>query len=243
MARDLVWTDKNLKTFWDYYSDKEEEYFTEVFGDVIVKSFYQYLNNDPICVDYGCGTGGLVKALVSVGIKTIGIDYNQKSINNIKEKYERYPSFNGAYAVEELRKEKTNKIEANIVFSIETIEHVLSNNLNEYFLSIKNIMTDNSLLIISCPNDEDIESSKVYCPESDLTFHPMQHVRSLNKKTLKEIVEPQGFKLIETFSTDLRAHFSYSKKNYLKSKVRLIKSILLNYDLYQPHLFGIFKKI
>ena len=85
MARDLVWTDKNLKNFWDYYSDKEEEYFTEVFGDVIVKSFNQYLNNDLICVDYGCGTGGLVKALVSVGIKTIGIDYNQKSINNIKD--------------------------------------------------------------------------------------------------------------------------------------------------------------
>ena len=243
MANDLIWTDKNLKKFWDYWSDKEEEYFTEAFGDVIVKLFNQYFNNDPICVDYGCGTGGLVKSLVSNGIKTIGIDYNQKSIINIKEKYKRYPSFNGAYVVEELRKEKAKKIEANIVFSIETIEHVLSSNLNEYFLSIKNIMVDNSLLIISCPNDEDIESNKVYCPESDLTFHPMQHVRSLDKRTLAELVEPQGFKLLKVFSTDLKNNYNYSKKNFFKSKIRSIKSILFNYDLYQPHLFGVFKKI
>lgn len=243
MANDLIWTDKNLKKFWDYWSDKEEDYFTEVFGDVIVSLFNEYFKNNPKCVDYGCGTGGLVKSLVSNGIKTIGIDYNQKSVNSVKDKFKMYPSFEGTYSVEELRKDEAKKIDADIVFSIETIEHVLSGNLNEYFSSIKNIMTDNSLLIISCPNDEDIQSAKVYCPDSDLTFHPMQHVRSLNKKSLAELVETQGFKMLKVFSTDLGANYKYSKKNFLKSKLRLIKSFLFNYDLYQPHLFGVFKKI
>ena len=137
MAKDLVWNDNNLKNFWDYWSDKEEEYFSEVFSDVIVSLFNQYFSNNPMCVDYGCGTGGLVKSLVSKNIRTIGIDYNRKSVSNIKEKYQKFASFNGAYSVEELIAEKDRRIEANIVFSIETIEHVLNDNLDQYFSSIK----------------------------------------------------------------------------------------------------------
>jgi len=104
-------------------------------------------------------------------------------------------------------------------------------------------MSKDSYLIISCPNDEDIESAKVYCPESDILFHPMQHVRSLDKSTLIELVESNGFKSVWCFSTDLNSNFNYSKRNFLKYKLRSIKSKVLNYKLYKPHLFGIFKKI
>ena len=99
-----------------------------------------------------------------------------------------------------------------------------------------------SYLILSCPNNEDIEKGKIYCPESDIIFHPMQHVRSLNKETLPKLVEPYGFELIDCFSTDLSSDYNYSKKNFVKRKLRILKSKILSYEHYSPHLFGIFKK-
>jgi len=241
MPKELVWTKNNLIRFWDYWSDRPDDYFAESYNKVIIKLFSNYIKNNATCVDYGCGSGGLVKGLLSKGLQTIAIDHNQKSIEKIINKYNSISNFIGAYPVDQLINNKI-KINADIVFSLETIEHVINDDLNNYFSYIKNIMELDSYLILSCPNNEDIERSKIYCPESDIIFHPTQHVRSLNLETLPKLVEPHGFELIDCFSTDLSSDYHYSKKNFIKRKLRILKSKILSYELYSPHLFGVFKK-
>ena len=55
--------------------------------------------------------------------------------------------------------------------------------------------------------------------------------------------ESNGFKSVRYFSTDLNSNFNYSKRNFIKYKLRSIKSKVLNHKLYKPLFFGIFKKI
>jgi len=92
VAKELVWNERNLKKFWNYWSGKEDAYF-----------------------------------------KTIGIDHNRKSIKKIKRDYQSNPNFYGAYTVNELES-LNEKVVSDVVFSLETIEHVLDNKMNEYFL-------------------------------------------------------------------------------------------------------------
>ena len=49
-------------------------------------------------------------------------------------------------------------------------------------------------LVVTTPNEEDLEQSKVVCPECLARFHKMQHVRSWSARTLTERLEGYGFK-------------------------------------------------
>ena len=43
MAKELVWNERNLKKFWDYWSGKEDAYFAIAFGHIIVEIFSKYI--------------------------------------------------------------------------------------------------------------------------------------------------------------------------------------------------------
>ena len=238
MPREIKWDDTLVNKFWDYYSDKTDTYFAEAFGDVFVSMFQNLIKNDSICVDYGCGSGGLIKSLLKYDNKVIGIDNNKMSVENIRQRFSFDPNFHGAYHA----KDSFQDLKADIIFSLEAIEHVLEGALPAYFKTLQSLLNDNGYLIISCPNDENIESAKVYCPISDTIFHPTQHVRSLNEKSIKKIIEAYDFEFIKSFTMDLQDSFSYSKINWIKNMLRETKAKMWGYKLKKPHLIAVFKK-
>ncbi len=240
MPKELIWNDELVQKFWTYYSDKTETYYAEVFGKIFVHDYKKYIPNNGLCIDYGCGSGGLVKSLLNQNINTIGIDDNKRSVELLKKRFIKINNLIGSYTIEEV---KEQKIEADVVFSLEAIEHVLESRLAEYFTNIKSLIKENGIFIISCPNDEDIEGGKVYCPESDKVFHPTQHMRSLNKESIKLFVESYGFEKIDIIETDLSCHYMYSSSNYYKMKLREIKASIFGYRINKPHLIAIFKNI
>ena len=238
MPKEMVWNNELVQKFWDYYSDKTETYYAETYGDVFVQMFKKYIDKNSVCLDYGCGSGGLVKSLLKNNTKTIAIDDNKRSVELIKKRFSGYEKLIGAYTINSIKKNE----KADLIFSLEAIEHVLDENLDQYFQNIKSLLSENGLLIISCPNDEDIENGKVYCPVSDTIFHPTQHVRSLNKNSIKKFVENYGFNEIKIFETDLICHPKYSVSNWLKMSLRNIKASITGNNLYKPHLIAIFKR-
>ena len=64
MPKEIVWNNELVQKFWDYYSDKTETYYAEAYGDIFVHMFQKYIDKNSICLDYGCGSGGLVKSLL-----------------------------------------------------------------------------------------------------------------------------------------------------------------------------------
>ena len=53
----LVWDEKLVIKFWDYYSQFPEKYFTYQFGGNIVTILSQNVKSGSAILDYGCGTG------------------------------------------------------------------------------------------------------------------------------------------------------------------------------------------
>ena len=54
------------------------------------------------------------------------------------------------------------------------------------------------LLIVTTPNNENLELQMSYCPVSNLLFHRWQHVRSFTRATLCELLNRFGYTEIVT---------------------------------------------
>ena len=119
MPKELIWNDELVQKFWTYYSNKTETYYAEVFGNIFVHDYKNYIPNNGICIDYGCGSGGLVKSLLNQNIKTIGIDDNTRSVELLKKRFKGNNHLIGSFSIEEVKKQT---IKADVIFSLEAIE-------------------------------------------------------------------------------------------------------------------------
>jgi 2-polyprenyl-3-methyl-5-hydroxy-6-metoxy-1,4-benzoquinol methylase len=124
------------------------------------------------------------------------------------------------------------------VFLIEAIEHMPDRHLGPSMEAILSALKPGGWLVVSTPNDEDIEAAEVYCPVSRVAFHPMQHLRSWNEKTLLQYLGEAGFVAVDCRQADLQALPYHSRKEWLK---RLLKRALYgNYK--DPHLVAFARK-
>ena len=63
-----------------FYKNYNEKYLNSV------KYIKNYIHNDAIFLDYGCGSGYFMKALDSYGYKSVGIDYDKNYFRS-KERF------------------------------------------------------------------------------------------------------------------------------------------------------------
>ena len=64
IPKEIKWNNELVNKFWDYYNDKTHTYFAEAYGDVFFHMFKSLIKQDNVCIDYGCGSEGLIKALL-----------------------------------------------------------------------------------------------------------------------------------------------------------------------------------
>ncbi len=76
----MKWTDENIKSFWDYESNFEENYFTYQVGKKVVEYFEKLLKDKYSILDFGCGPGFLVGHLLSLDINVYGVDFSDSTI-------------------------------------------------------------------------------------------------------------------------------------------------------------------
>src|SRR5262245_5759971 len=118
----LEWTDDLVERFWSFQGDKIHTYFAESFGPAIVRRTAQWVPAHAVCIDYGCGSGGLTAALLAAGHKVGAIDFTPKSVAHVAQRFAGRDNFLGARTVAEQASAPFPT--ADIVFSVETIEHV-----------------------------------------------------------------------------------------------------------------------
>jgi len=79
------------------------------------------------------------------------------------------------------------------VFCLEVVEHVLPAEMHGFLAQLSKLVKPGGLLFVSCPFEEDLEASFVYCPTCDSEFHRWQHLRSLTASAVRGLVESGGF--------------------------------------------------
>ena len=55
-----IWTDEQVKIFWNYESRFPENYWSRNFGKDLIKNYSRYLIDAKIILDLGCGDGGFI---------------------------------------------------------------------------------------------------------------------------------------------------------------------------------------
>lgn len=182
-------------------------------------------------LDYACGTGSLTGHLLNEGLDVAACDLSSDSLAIVRERYQNHPNFIGVSAPNDL---KMTASPFDAVLLVELIEHVDDATLSGIFAEVKGALRPGGLIVVTTPNDENLQAETVYCPSCNHTFHRWQHVRSWSADSLADIFRTAGIDVVEIFATD----FSLSRKNgslrYLLRRVsRAIQSVR------PPHLVGI----
>lgn len=227
----LVWDEKLVIKFWDYYSQFPEKYFTYQFGGNIVTILSQNVKSGSAILDYGCGTGYLIKHFIDEGFETYGADTSPVSVESVNNRYKDSSNYKGAFLIDELL--KLNR-KFDVIFVIEVIEHLTDEFLFPLIENVKKLVNPGGQIIFTTPKDENLDNSSVYCPVCDHTFHRWQHVRSWSIDSLTSCLQKQNLKVTSCYGTD----FSENKpKEFLKK----IKHSARNYffSTPNPHLVAI----
>jgi SAM-dependent methyltransferase len=84
------------------------------------------------------------------------------------------------------------------VLMIEVIEHILDEQLDDALSGVARAVRPGGTLIVTTPNNEDLDLGMAYCPVSNMLFHRWQHVRSFTDVALRELLLRYGFEEIVT---------------------------------------------
>ena len=186
-------------------------------------------------LDFGCGPGFIWDHLVTEHARWryFALDFSAKSVEAIVAKGGNDSRFIGASLVDGLPTGlRAQSFDA--VLLIEVIEHLSDEHLELTIQEIRRLLRPKGVLLVTTPNDENLEASTHMCPECGAVFHEWQHVRSWTAESLCAALEKVGFVVKRTRKTDLRA------RDPLRMAVRLTRKYIFRHSV-DPHLIMTFE--
>jgi 2-polyprenyl-3-methyl-5-hydroxy-6-metoxy-1,4-benzoquinol methylase len=201
---DVDWSPEKIQQFWDIRaSTGDGDYFSAMTGPSLVSSILKLAAPRPGAriLDLGCGRGHLLSLLAARGFRIAGADSSPGSVRAAQAAV-------AAVEPDRIRVGDPSAIpfEAgafDVVVLIETIEHVRPEGLTSLLAEVRRVLAPNGALFITTPNSEDLSANLVRCPDCGARFHPMQHLRSWDARSLKEVLTSAGFVDVRAYGTRL----------------------------------------
>lgn len=217
LVRDLI--DHDYDSFYSdsagiYQPPNESEFQSQVVGMGRYVSFLEEcVHEKGKVLDIGCNAGYLVKALSDANWQSSGVEIVPSVAKFAVSRGLKVFNCNLA----EIPSEES-------VFDVITVTHVLEHvpKLQEFLKEIGNHLNPNGYLFIAVPNFSKINKF-IYGKSYDI-FIPGQHIWYFENKTLANIVEQSGFKLIQQrtlYSTNIE-----SKKMFGSFLKRLLSYVV-----------------
>jgi SAM-dependent methyltransferase len=233
------WTPEKVGRFWDYVAGSkatEQNAFSAIAGDAIIEIASRYADLKGNILDYGCSHGFLIEKLLKRGVCCEGLEFSADSAKKVAGKFEHDKNFRGITIAQNLPAPlESGKYD--LVFVLEVLEHLLDHWLDQTLNELYRITKKGGLVIVSVPNEEDLNEHKVLCPDCGGIFHIIQHVRSWSKETLASRMQDAGFQKFLCKTTRLRegGRFSYARYIFMLLVNRLTGKKM-------PHLIYIGRK-
>jgi SAM-dependent methyltransferase len=204
----VVWTRDKSTRFWDVLASRpttDNNYFSSAAGAALVGFARQHgARLSGRILDFGCGPGYLIARLLDHGGKVTGVDFSPRSIERVVERFQGRPEFEGAHVIDSIPTPFADQ-SFDTVFFIETIEHLLDDDLEAAAGELRRLTRKGGTVVISTPNQEDLEVAASVCPDCGCTFHPVQHVRSWSAESLTQFMSGFGFKAVAVKPLFLRS--------------------------------------
>jgi ubiquinone/menaquinone biosynthesis C-methylase UbiE len=90
------------------------------------------------------------------------------------------------------------------VFLLETIEHLLPEQLSVTLKEIHRLLAPGGFVVITTQNEENLRRHETICPDCGAVFHRMQHMGSFNADSISEIMSGYKFKTFFCKSLNFR---------------------------------------
>jgi SAM-dependent methyltransferase len=240
------WTDEVIQRFWDFKVTENHPYFTEEVGIGLIKLLKQHIALKGDILDYGCGNGVLINYLSKDNNKNniYGLDFSKESVEQAIRKNKNNINVIKIINFSELNENFTEN-SFDVIFLIETIEHLRSDILKNTLDSIYKLLKPNGYIFVTTPFNEDLKSNSIYCPFCDAMHHHMQHIQSFTINRLTSILEEHKFSIRIVSNTDFLyyqnklAYYKIHIKWWIKLKLGLSKRL----PFQKKHLYGIAQKL
>ena len=203
MQHEVEWTPDRVQRFWNYMSSTpgfEDLYFAKRSGPALISYLARQIDLG-VVVDMGCGRGDLINLLLERGYDAYGCDQSEASVEQVNKRFAGHKHFRGAAVGTGL----PDGI-ADTVTMLEVVEHLDDEALDQLIAEARRILRVGGHLILTTPNDEDLQAAKRMCPECGAVFHQMQHVRSWTGTALSSFLESRGFTCEKAEATLLSHH-------------------------------------
>lgn len=210
ISQNIEWTPEQVARFWDYQSHRPSaaaNYFSISHGIPVAKRTLSRVakGKSASVLDFGCGTGYFLKFIARLrpDIRLHGADFSHESICIAREtcsSIEPPPDLRTLSCVPTTWPSES----FDAVFSLEVVEHLANPELEAMVNEIHRLLKNGGYVVITTPNDENLEQLHTCCPNCGSTFHIWQHVRSWSRDSLTEFMTRHGFALVSARSTELR---------------------------------------
>ena len=203
VPHEIEWTPERVKRFWDFYSSNPamaDSYFARMVGPSLL-SYVGKRIKIGTAVDIGCGPGDLIGLLTQRGHDAYGVDSSPASIAQVEERFAGTPHFKGT-AMNDGTIDLPDGT-ADTAFMVEVVEHMDDEALGGALSEAKRILRPGGHLVLTTPNEENLDASRTMCPECGGIYHRIQHVRSWSSRTLSDYVARFGFDSVSCRGTVL----------------------------------------
>ncbi|HUP64530.1 MAG TPA: class I SAM-dependent methyltransferase [Thermoanaerobaculia bacterium] len=184
---EVVWTEGRIARFWQFYAQNtaaHESYFSKQLGGAILRFVNKYIRPAPPVLDLGCGPGFLVTELVKSGLSCVAIDSSPESIASLRRLAA------GEAGVLEILVGSVDRVpladgRVGCVFLVEVLEHLSPDLSDRTIAEAARVLRPGGHVVITVPNEEDLDARKIACPDCGCVFHRVQHLQSLDAVRLK----------------------------------------------------------
>lgn len=224
MINRIHWTPELVNKFWDGVAQTalDDLSFGKVAGPQFIELISDFLMPGGSHLDFGAGSGHVLQLLLDRGLNAAGFDPSPDRQASLIEKIGTHPNFLGIKGMD------CNE-QFDVVLLIEVVEHVLADDFDKVLESVVGLVKPGGYLIVSTPNNEDLETESVFCPVSSTFFHPWQHVRSFTPNSLDSCLKKYGLKdefiALADFSSDVELVEASKQAQVVQSLRPLLNNI------------------
>lgn len=193
----LTWTTETVQRFWDFAGSQGHEYVSAQVGPALVARMRRHLAGK-VVLDYGCGPGYLLPPLAGAAKAVLGIEPSPDSRAIASERIKDHGNVTVAATLDPAQQGTFDAM-----VSVDVIEHLDDEALAGLFTMAREALRPGGMLIVTTPNDEDLDRSLVGCPSCGAVFHRWQHLRTWTTATLSAALADAGFVPQEIFADDL----------------------------------------
>jgi SAM-dependent methyltransferase len=191
------WNPEQVRRYWNWLGHNpfnQSTYFSFRVGRGVVRFLDAAGLLRGRILDFGCGTGHLLKELLGRGLDCYGADSSDEAVARVNKDFSAFSNWHGAELTGRFTTSHPDHF-FDLIVCLETLEHLPPDLTASLFRELRRILKPGGKLFFTVPFAEDLARETIYCPFCQSLFHRWQHLSSFTKAKLETTIGAQGFRI------------------------------------------------